>query len=140
MVRAARSLFTTAGVLTLAGLAPAQQNPSAAAARQWRQTHEKAIVGEFVDLLAIPNVATDSPNIRRNAAAILSLMEKRGVAARLVEIPGANPVVYGELKVPGATRTLLLYAHYDGQPLDTREWVTPPFVPTLRGRAIEKDG
>ncbi len=131
---------------TLAGFAAAQPNPAPVpsattrAARQWRQSHEQAIMGEFVDLLAIPNVTTDTANIRRNADTILGMMRKRGVAAKLVGIPGANPVVYGELKTPGATRTIVLYAHYDGQPLDAKEWTTPPFTPVLRDRLIEKDG
>ena len=102
----------------LATLAVAQTNPASLAARNWRQQHERAIVDEFISLLVIPNIATDLPNIRRNAEAIAQMMEKRGVPARLVSVPGGNPVVFGEIKTPGATRTLVFYAHYDGQPLD----------------------
>lgn len=121
-------------------LLAAQTNPAALAARQWRQQHERAIVTEFESLIAIPNIARDQPNIQRNAAFIVKMLQSRGVAARLVEEPGANPVVFGELKTPGATRTLVLYAHYDGQPLDPKEWATPPFEPVLRDRSLEKDG
>ena len=46
------------------------------------------------------------------------MLEKRGVTPKLVSIPGSNPVVFGEIRTPGATRTLVFYAHYDGQPLD----------------------
>ena len=43
------------------------------------------------------------------------------------------PLVYGELKVEGARRTLLLYAHYDGQPVDPALWKQAgPFQPVLR--------
>src|SRR5579872_2212891 len=126
--------------LALPGLSPAQQNAAAAAARHWRQAHEPAIIGEFVELLSIPNIASDRVNIRRNAQAIVKLMQKRRVPAQLVEEPGANPVVWGEVRAPGATRTIVFYAHYDGQPLDPKEWLTPPFAPVLRERAIEKDG
>src|SRR5262245_33985086 len=117
-----------------------QTNPSAQAARQWRQQHEWAIVNEFVALLSIPNIASDRANIQRNAETIAKMMEKRGVASRLVSVPGANPVVFGEIQTPGASRTIVLYAHYDGQPLDPKEWATPPFNPVLRDRPIEKDG
>ncbi len=55
-------------------------------------------------------------------------------------MPGAPPAVFGELDTPGATRTLIFYAHYDGQPLDPKEWTTPPWQPVLRDRPIEKDG
>ncbi len=124
----------------LACTAPAQTNPAAMAARQWRQQHERAIVDEFITLLSIPNIASDRGNITRNAEAIRSKLEKRGVLSQLVSIPGANPVVLGDLKTAGAARTIVLYAHYDGQPLDPKEWTTPPFQPVLRNGLIEKDG
>jgi acetylornithine deacetylase/succinyl-diaminopimelate desuccinylase-like protein len=120
--------------------AAAQTNPAARAARQWRMSHERAIMDEYVTLLAIPDIATDRAGIRRNAETIAKMMEKRGVASRLVSVPGANPVVFGEIAAPGATRTIVLYAHYDGHPLDPKEWATPPFTPTLRDAPIEKDG
>ncbi len=124
----------------LVTLAFGQTNPAAQAARKWRDQHERAIMDEFISLLAIPNVATDRPNIQRNAETIARMLEKRGVPARLVSVPGGNPVVFGEIKTPGATRTLVLYAHYDGQPLDPKEWATPPFTPTLRDKTLERDG
>jgi acetylornithine deacetylase/succinyl-diaminopimelate desuccinylase-like protein len=122
--------------LVLSALAFAQQNPAAAAARSWRQTHERPILAEFIDLLAIPNLASDDANIRKNAAAIVTLLEKRGVKAGLMEVTGAPPVVFGEIDTPGATRTLVFYAHYDGQPLDPKEWATPPWQPVLRDQRI----
>jgi acetylornithine deacetylase/succinyl-diaminopimelate desuccinylase-like protein len=48
--------------------------------------------------------------------------------------------VYGEILNPGAERTLILYAHYDGQPLDPKEWATPPFAPALRDGPLESGG
>jgi acetylornithine deacetylase/succinyl-diaminopimelate desuccinylase-like protein len=110
------------------------------AAREWRITHEKAIIEEFMELLAIPNVASDRENIQRNAALIVRMMEKRGIAARLISSAGANPLVFGELRTPGATRTLVFYAHYDGTPIDPVEWTTPPFEPVLRTRSLEENG
>ena len=118
----------------------AQSDPAAQAARQWRHQHERAILEEFVALLAIPNVTGDRANIQRNAALIVRMMEKRGIAARLVSVPGANPLVFGELRTPGATRTLVFYAHYDGQPIEPTEWATPPFAPVLRNRPLENGG
>ena len=124
----------------LASVVWSQTNPASIAARQWREKHEREILTEFVELLAIPNIARDKANIRRNADAIAAMFTKRGATAQLVEEPGANPVVLANLKTPGATRTIALYAHYDGQPLDAAEWLNPPFTPTLRDKAIEKDG
>ena len=125
--------------LALLAVARAQQNPAAAAARNWREAHERAIVAEFLELLAMPNLARDESAIRRNAAAVSALLEKRGVKTRLLEVAGAPPVVFGELPAPGATRTLIFYAHYDGQPLDPKEWATPPWQPVLRNRAARPE-
>jgi acetylornithine deacetylase/succinyl-diaminopimelate desuccinylase-like protein len=124
----------------LPALVLAQSNPAAQAARQWRQQHERAIVEELAALLAIPNVSSDRENIQRNAAHIAAMMEKRGIATRLVTTPGANPLVFGELRTPGATRTIVFYAHYDGQPIDPAEWATPPFDPVLRDRPLQNGG
>ncbi len=121
-------------------VANAQTNPAAKAAREWRQQHERAIVDEFVTLLKVPNIASDKENIQRNAELIAAMFAKRGVTARLVSVPGGNPVVFGEIKTPGATRTIGMYAHYDGQPLDPKEWASPPFEPTLRNRSLNDGG
>ena len=88
----------------------------------------------------MPNLARDDRSIRRNAAAVSALLEKRGVKTRLLEVPGAPPVVFGEILTPGAARTVVFYAHYDGQPLDPKEWATPPWQPVLRDRPLDKDG
>src|SRR6266852_7038756 len=115
-------------------------NPAALAARQWREQRERVIVDEFVTLLAIPDIAADHANIQRNADTIAAMLQKRGIPSKLVSVPGGNPVVFGEWKTPGATRTIVFYAHYDGQPLDPKEWATPPFTPTLRDKQFERDG
>ena len=120
--------------------ATAQDAPAARAARAWRLQHERAIVDEFIELLKIPNVARDRENITRNAEHIATMMLARGIVTRLVRADGANPIVLGEIQTPGAKRTLGFYAHYDGQPVDPREWATPPFEPALRDKTIEDGG
>jgi len=118
--------------LLLTAVALGQTNPASMAARGWRQAHERAIIDEYFQLLSVPNLSSDPVNIRRNADLIVAMLQKRGVDARLVEAPDVNPVVFGEIRVPGATRTLVFYAHYDGQPLDPKEWASPPFSPVLQ--------
>lgn len=108
--------------------------------RAWRKAHEKEILREYLELLAIPNLASDASNIGRNAERIAAMLERRGVKTRLLDGEGGPPVVYGELVAPGATRTIVLYAHYDGQPVDPAEWKTAPWKPVLRDGPLEAGG
>ena len=111
-----------------------------ASVRAWRVANDVNIVRELADLLAIPNLASDSINIRRNARLLVTMLERRGLRPRLLEVPGAPPAVYGELMTPGAERTVVFYAHYDGQPVDTTQWATPPWMPALRDAPLVSGG
>jgi acetylornithine deacetylase/succinyl-diaminopimelate desuccinylase-like protein len=68
------------------------------------------------------------------------MMQARGIKTRLLTAAGANPVVYGELATPGATRSIVFYAHYDGQPVNEGEWSSPPFAPVLRSKLVQDGG
>ena len=126
-------MFRALIVLTLCVL-PLQAQTTQEKVRRYREVKEAQILHEFIELLSIPNVAADTPNIRRNADFILGMMKQRGLEPRLLEAPTPNtpPAVYAEWKTPGAARTLLLYAHYDGQPTDPKQWtVTQPWTPLM---------
>lgn len=134
LVLAALTLFS--------GGAAAQSSPAeaVAAARDWRAGRGHEIVADFAEFLRIPNVAADPAGLRANAAHISSLYERRGFAMRIVEIEDAAPLVIGERISNGATRTIAIYAHYDGQPVNAADWTHPPFEPTLMTRAIAAGG
>ena len=134
-----RKLPAIAAIVGLSTVATFGQLP----VRDYRRAHEHQILVEFTQLLAIPNVASDRQNIRHNADFLFRVMDGRGLKPRLLqadsfEIP---PAVYGEWKVPGATRSVIFYAHYDGQPVDPKQWTaSPPFQPTWRSAAMETGG
>src|SRR5437016_8249666 len=111
--------------------------------RDYRRAHEHLILTEFTRLLAIPNVASDHENIRRNAQLILEMMQRRGLNPQLLEAKSKDtpPAVYGEWNVSRATHSIVFYAHYDGQPVDPKQWTaSPPFQPTWRTAAMEAGG
>ncbi|PYS32037.1 MAG: peptidase M20, partial [Acidobacteria bacterium] len=111
--------------------------------RDYRRAHEHQILSEFTRLLGIPNVASDRENIRRNAQFIVEMMQRRGLNPQLLEAKTNDvpPAVFGEWKAPGATHAIVLYAHYDGQPVDAKQWTaSPPFQPTWRSAAFESGG
>ena len=137
----------------LSAAAPAAEPPTARAAhaahaaeiaRRHRQKNEHAIVRDFVELLAIPNVPNHpgAPDgLARNADEIARRLERRGIRTRRLEVPGAPPAIYGERPTPGATTTVVFYAHYDGQPVDPARWTNgDPFRPYLTDRALADGG
>lgn len=111
------------------------------AVRQWRQAHEHALLREYVGFLSLPNVARNPDDIRRNADSLVAMMGRRGLSPRLLESGDAPPAVYGEWMVPGATRTIVLYAHYDGQPTDSAAWHgSHPWRPVFRTARLDRGG
>jgi acetylornithine deacetylase/succinyl-diaminopimelate desuccinylase-like protein len=111
--------------------------------REYRRANEHRILAEFVQLLSLPNVASDRENIRKNSDRVVAMMSARGLNPRLLEAttPNVPPAVFGEWKVTGATRTIVFYAHYDGQPTDPAKWTgTRPWEPTLRDAPFESGG
>lgn len=113
------------------------------AVREYRRAQEAKLLREFVELLSLPNVASDTENIYRNANYLVEQMRRRQLNPRL--LPAADktvpPAVYGEWLTPGATQTVIFYAHYDGQPTDPRDWTgSQPWSPVLRSAALENGG
>ncbi|HVH58400.1 MAG TPA: hypothetical protein VM791_19185, partial [Vicinamibacterales bacterium] len=111
---AQRSRFRTANykigpaiaLLAICSIAVHAQTPApwVPKVRAWIEGHQPSVITELLDLLSIPNVAADRVNVRRNAEHLRALFAKRGFGAELLETAG-NPLVYAELKVPGAVRT-----------------------------------
>ena len=114
--------------------------------RSYRVKNESSIYNNFISFLQIPNVATDTINIRKNADFLVSMMNTSGISN--VQLLEANdkfvpPVVYGEVNVTGAKKTVVFYAHYDGQPVNPATWAKGlhPFKPQLlNGRFDENAG
>ncbi len=92
------------------------------------------IIRDFKTLLSMPNVAVDLPNVYRNAQYILLELQKRGVETQLLRMVGTPPIVYGYLPAENAERTIALYVHYDGQPVDVSNWDTEPWKPVLKDK------
>ncbi|HMG89082.1 MAG TPA: M20/M25/M40 family metallo-hydrolase [Chryseolinea sp.] len=99
---------------------------------------------EYTDFLSIPNVYGDSLNIVKNASFIHDWLKRNGVKSQLLYSgkPRSAPFVYGEVIKPGATTTLAFYAHYDGQPVNPKQWAEglQPFTPVLMSDRLDKGG
>ena len=140
-----RRLTVFVALAATASLGAAQAPPSPAAVakavREYRLAHEQPIIQELIDLLAIPNIASDEANIRRNADLLKTMLDRRGFRVQFHDISKRGPIVFADLPAPGASRTVVFYAHYDGQPVDPKAWTgTGPFEPGLRTGSIEEGG
>lgn len=102
------------------------------------------LLKEYMEFLSIPNTMNDTAALSDNAQFILKMMKKRGIEGKLLyaDTKGAIPAVYGEVLTKGATKTLIFYAHYDGQPVNPDKWAKglSPFVPQLTTRSLDKGG
>ena len=93
-------------------------------------------LGELMDFLRIPSISTDAAKkdaLGRAARFVAGQLEKAGMT-RIEVIPTeGHPLVYGERFEDASRPTVLVYGHYDVQPVDPLElWESPPFEPTIR--------
>jgi acetylornithine deacetylase/succinyl-diaminopimelate desuccinylase-like protein len=100
------------------------------AVNEYRSEREQQIVGDFIDLLSLPNDSENLEDMDANVELITEMLQSRGFETRTLRA-GRAPYVFAEINTPGATETLLLYAHFDGQPVQEENWTYPPFTPTL---------
>ena len=112
---------------------------SAPQAREWDDQVVKAAqknFPEYLDLLAIADVADNPADIQRNAAFLQQAFNRRGFKTQLLTNPADRPLVLAELKAASAgAKTLLLYIHFDGQPVIPEEWAQKsPFDPVVKQR------
>lgn len=122
--------------LSMVGTVPAVA--ADAGVTRWRQAHEAAIVEQLATMVRIESVAANPAGLVQQADSLVTALAARGFAARLLPVNGGPPIVFGSLDTPGAKRTVVFYAHYDGQPVKPADWATPPFAPVLRAGTLDK--
>ena len=95
-------------------------------------SRRRAIVLGLVDFLRLNSVSQEPDKVRATGHWLAAAMRARGLEGRLLET-GGNPAVFGERRVPGATRTVLIYCHYDTKPIPLAGWLQPdPLEPVFR--------
>lgn len=125
-----RCLIALLVLITCAGFAPA--TPLRTTVAEWRAANETAIVDQLDRLVRIPSVAADAKGLAVTAAVLAELLKARGFDTQMLSAEGSPDVVFGRLDTPGARRTVVFYAHYDGQPVRADQWTSDPFVPVMR--------
>ncbi len=108
--------------------------------KKWYDAHKKEIFSRFFTFLKFSSVGTDpdyTQETRKCAEWLVEYLKKIGFEAALHET-SVHPVVYGQYLHAGKDRpTLLIYHHYDVQPVDPLEqWQSKPFDPTIRNGQV----
>jgi acetylornithine deacetylase/succinyl-diaminopimelate desuccinylase-like protein len=126
----ARCCLALAG-LTLSGALRAHDADLYRAVEGYRNKHEAQIAGDLAELVSMRSVAADRAGLAAAADLLVRRLRDRGFEATQWMVPGAAPLVFGTLKGSNAKRTVVFYAHYDGQPVTPSQWSSDPFVPNM---------
>lgn len=111
----------------------------------WLEANHERILEDYRTLLRFPTIGADPAHLgdcQRCADWICGFLRTLGFAAEPVTgDPAKPPLVVAERPADDAAHTVLIYGHYDVQPVDPIEaWETPPFEPTLRGDRLYARG
>lgn len=99
---------------------------------------------ELLDFLRIPSISSlpeNADDVRKAGEWVVQRMRAAGIENVQMLETGGHPVVYGDwLHAPGKP-TIMIYGHFDVQPVDPLElWESPPFEPTIRDGRVYARG
>jgi acetylornithine deacetylase/succinyl-diaminopimelate desuccinylase-like protein len=114
---------------------------------QWEtylEEHKSQFEDEMLDFLRIPSISAlpeHADDVQRAAQWVANRMGAAGIGAVRIMPTGGHPVVYGEwLHTPGKP-TILIYGHFDTQPVDPLDlWDAPPFEPEVKDGRVYARG
>jgi len=103
--------------------------------KEYQAQHQERFLNEMMDLLRIPSISAKSEHSNDMVACAHAVKEsllKSGCDKAEVMDTGGHPAVYGEKIIDPSKPTVLVYGHYDVQPVEPLdEWRTQPFEPTI---------
>ena len=105
------------------------------------QKNKEAFLRDFRKLLRQPSVSAQGMGIVDCARIVKKNMETAGIKTQILPVKNGNPVIYGEVRSKSSDKILLIYGHYDVQPVEPlEEWESGPFDAKLRGKKIVSRG
>ncbi|MEZ4864626.1 MAG: dipeptidase [Caldilineaceae bacterium] len=98
--------------------------------------NKERFLAELLDFLRIPSISSlpeNAKDVRKAGEWVVQRMQAAGIEHVEMMETGGHPVVYGDwLHAPGKP-TVMIYGHFDVQPVDPLElWENPPFEPTIQ--------
>lgn len=114
------------------------------AALEFAKSNRDRFLEEYKALLRLPSISTlpeHKGDVLRTAEWLADQLKSIGLPKVSIMPTNGHPIVYAESKpVPGKP-VVLVYGHYDVQPVDPLdEWIAPPFEPDIRGDYIHARG
>ena len=111
------------------------------AAVQYAKAHKENALAEMETFLRIPSISTlpeHEKDMKQAAEWIASKLKDFGFNEVKILPTARHPVVYGAwARAEANAPTILVYGHYDVQPVDPRhEWKSDPFNPEIRGDSL----
>jgi acetylornithine deacetylase/succinyl-diaminopimelate desuccinylase-like protein len=99
---------------------------------------------ELLDFLRIPSISSLSEHagdVQKAAEWVARRMKQAGIENVKIMPTGVHSVVYGDWLHAAGKPTVMIYGHYDTQPVDPLGlWTNPPFEPTIRDGRIYARG
>lgn len=111
--------------------------------RAWYESHHRRLLDDYFTFLKFPSISTDpayATDIQKTAEWVGNQLKKIGFKVELWQTK-KYPVVFASHHVDPSRPTVLIYHHYDVQPIDPIEkWGSPPFEPVLRDGVVYARG
>ena len=108
------------------------------------QDNRERFMEELLEFLRIPSISALSAHagdVERAAEWVFRRLKKAGLDHVQVMATGGHPVVYGDWLLAPDKPTVLIYGHFDTQPVDPlTEWDNPPFDPVVKDGRIYARG
>lgn len=112
--------------------------------QDYLEAHKDQFLNEMLDFLRIPSISAlpeHAADVQHAAEWVAARLTKAGVEGVEILPTGGHPVVYGEWLHAPDKPTILIYGHFDTQPVDPLDlWTNPPFEPTIRDGRVYARG
>jgi len=112
--------------------------------KEYIEQNRQRFLDELFELLRIPSISADPEN-KNDMIKCAEFVKSKMIAAGADKVEvcqtAGHPIVYGEKIIDKKLPTVLVYGHYDVQPVVPLElWDSPPFEPTVKKTNLHPDG
>lgn len=112
--------------------------------KQYYAENKERFLNELFEVLRIPSISSDpehKEDMQACATKLTEMLKAAGADKADVYPTEGHPVVFAEKLIDPSLKTILIYGHYDVQPVDPIElWDSAPFEPEIRNGAIYARG